>query len=269
MGFINKQQIMAVFLTLFATSKSFAAYPFLIYYGYGAKKERIERYETVVLESENYKDVRDFKVLTLAYLSIGEVENFRNYYPRVASMGLLGETNQHWPASRYVSLKSGEWQKITLEELIPKIIEKGYKGVFLDTVDSLIISKNDISDIVSFINSIKQRYPELYVMVNRGFDVLDLLEVDAVLFESTITTVDFKSKKYFYQPDFTRPVSSSIVVYSCDYWDENDTKEIKKIYKKALEKKYIPIVTDFSLQKLPKVNYDKNKKSFSIYRHSF
>lgn len=261
-----KKITLAFLAMLVVSANAFASYPFLIYYGYGAKKERIERYRTVVLESDNYKDVSDFKTLTLAYVSIGEAESSRDYYPRLAAMGILGEANSDWPNSRYVSLQSGEWQEIVLKELIPQIIKRGYKGVFLDTLDSLTQSGHTPEQIASFVNSIKKSYPELYVMVNRGFEALGLLEADAVLFESTITTIEPKTKKHIYQPDFTRPVSPAIAVYSCDYWDERDVKEIKKIYKKALEKNYIPIVTDFSLQKLPRVSYDDDKKSFRVQR---
>ena len=57
-------------------------------------------------------------------------------------MGLLGERNPNWPESRYVTLKGGEWEKILLKELIPSVVSKGYRGVFLDTADSLFEGKN-------------------------------------------------------------------------------------------------------------------------------
>lgn len=265
MGSIKKILAVSLLVALLGV-ECFAGYPFLIYYGYGAQKSQIEKYKVAVLESENYKDVKSFKNITLGYISIGEVENHRSHYPRVASLGLLGDRNPNWTDSRYVALKGGEWQKIVVYELIPKIIAKGYKGVFLDTVDSLIDSGNDKTEITDFINSVKKTYPFLLVMVNRGFAVLNTLNVDAVLLESTITTLESDTKKHKYQPDFSLEIPTRISAYSCDYWDENDTAGIKNIYKKALEKKYIPIVTDFSLQKLPRVNYDDSKKTYIISR---
>ena len=252
-------------LSLLISSNAFAKYPFLIYYGETATQKEIEGYKIAVLESEHYPDVKKFKTVTLAYISIGEVENFRAHYPKLASMGLLGERNPNWPESRYVTLKGGEWEKILLKELIPSVVSKGYRGVFLDTADSLFEGKNNKDDIVSFINSVKKTYPHLLVMVNRGFEVVWGLNVDAVLFESTITTID-KNKKHIYQPDFSLKIPKKIAVFSCDYWDQNDTEGVKNIYKKALEKKYTPLVTDFSLQKMPKVNYDDSKKTFTVSR---
>lgn len=123
----------------------------------------------------------------------------------------------------------------------------------LDTVDSILYyNTTSKKSLIEFINSIKQIYPSLKVMINRGFEIINSLDVDSVLLESTISTHDFETKEYFLHEEPHRvDIKDSIKCYSVDYWHLHDYEMIENIKKVAVKKGYVPLVTDIKLQELP------------------
>jgi endo-alpha-1,4-polygalactosaminidase (GH114 family) len=240
------------FLLLYLFNSPLFSHPFLIYYGNKASQFELEQFDTLVLEPWNYKNVKNWKSLTYGYISIGEVENYRPWYKKVLNQGLLGEKNPNWPDSRYINLQSGKWQDLVIKDLIPKIEAKGYKGIFLDTVDSLITSKQPKSLIIDFINNIKKAHPHLKIMLNRGFEVAQKVNIDSILMESTITDYDFKNKKTrFHTYKFMLDMPANVKKYSVDYWPSDDRKTVKQIMQEAKKRGYIPLVSNVSLQNIP------------------
>jgi cysteinyl-tRNA synthetase len=74
----------------------------------------------------------------LAYLSIGEAENYRFYWHKdwhPNSPAWLGPENPEWKGNFKVRYWEKDWQKIVVGYL-DQIIDAGYDGVYLDCVDS-------------------------------------------------------------------------------------------------------------------------------------
>jgi len=74
----------------------------------------------------------------IAYLSIGEAENYRNYWQKDWKPGnpvFLDKENPSWKGNFKVKYWYSDWQKIVFDSL-SKIIDKGYDGVYLDIVDA-------------------------------------------------------------------------------------------------------------------------------------
>ena len=224
---------------------------FFIYYGSAACIHRLNEYQTLVLDPDNYKDVNKFKSFTYAYLSIGEVNSFRNYFQCLKKNNKLLEKNSIWDS--YLIKFDDFWENHIFNFIIPDIINSGYNGIMLDTIDTIIFNKLTSKDkLIAFINKIKVLYPSLKVMINRGFEIINDLIVDSVLLESTITTHDFQTKEYIlYEEPYKVNIKNSIKCYSVDYWHKNDSYMINKIRNVALNKGYIPLVTDIKLQDLP------------------
>ncbi len=244
---------------------AFAKYPLLIYYGQDVSFKEIEEYEVVVLDPDSYDDVNAINSITYAYISLGEVREERDFFESVKKLGVTGSESKEWKGSYFVTLKGGKWQEFLLDRLIPSIKKRGYNGLFLDTVDSLLQNGEKKEEIVKLIASIKSRYPEISLFLNRGFEVANSLKFDAILLESTITGYNFETKQhYFHQSAYIPKIDGGIKKYSLDYWDESDTESIKKIYKIALDRGYSPMVGEISLQKIPKVKYGNNSKKFFI-----
>lgn len=76
--------------------------------------------------------------LVISYFSIGEAEDYRYYWKRKWSKNppeWLGEENPRWEGNYIVKYWHREWYEI-IEEYMDRIVEAGFDGVFLDTVDT-------------------------------------------------------------------------------------------------------------------------------------
>lgn len=96
--------------------------------------------DLVVIDNEHSKEevaqLKPKKVL--AYISIGEAENYRSYWKKQWNRkrpSWLGKENESWPGNYTVKQFWGpEWWDITTG-MIDEILEKGYDGLALDKVD--------------------------------------------------------------------------------------------------------------------------------------
>lgn len=78
----------------------------------------------------------------LAYLSIGEAEDYRPYWKSAWTAfppAWLEEENPTWPGNYKVRYWMEEWQSILLEgegSLLHQIVDAGFDGVYLDIIDA-------------------------------------------------------------------------------------------------------------------------------------
>lgn len=78
------------------------------------------------------------KRLIVSYFSIGEAEDYRYYWKNKWDKNppeWLGEENPNWEGNYIVKYWHREWHGI-IEEYLSRIVETGFDGVFLDTVDT-------------------------------------------------------------------------------------------------------------------------------------
>jgi len=84
--------------------------------------------------------------LVLAYLSIGEAENYRYYWNNAWTTSVngppsrrapfwLGPEDSQWGGDYYVKYWKPQWQAI-IENYLGKIIGNGFDGVYLDVIDA-------------------------------------------------------------------------------------------------------------------------------------
>lgn len=88
--------------------------------------------------------------LVLAYMSIGEAENYREYWdndwdadndgnPDSGAPSWLGPSNPDWPGNYKVKYWETDWQSIIYgypTSYLDKIMEAGFDGVYLDIIDA-------------------------------------------------------------------------------------------------------------------------------------
>lgn len=89
-----------------------------------------------VAELDTLRTLSDTKIL--AYLSIGEAEDYRWYWDNNWESdppNWFGETNPEWEGNYKVRYWEQEWQNIVYNYL-DKIIETGFDGVYLDIIDA-------------------------------------------------------------------------------------------------------------------------------------
>ncbi len=82
------------------------------------------------------------KRLLIAYMSIGEAEDYRYYWQPQWTKNppeWLGKENPNWKGNFYVQYWNKNWQKIIYgneDSYVQKIINAGFDGVYLDIVDA-------------------------------------------------------------------------------------------------------------------------------------
>lgn len=78
----------------------------------------------------------------LAYLSIGEAEDYRHYWRdqwSTAPPAWLGPENPHWPGNFRVRYWHPDWQSIIMghsDSSLDQILAQGFDGVYLDIIDA-------------------------------------------------------------------------------------------------------------------------------------
>ena len=76
--------------------------------------------------------------VVLSYLSIGEAENYRDYWLKdwiVGSPSFIDEENPQWEGNYKVKYWDPQWQEIILNK-VKEIKSRGYDGVYLDIIDA-------------------------------------------------------------------------------------------------------------------------------------
>ncbi len=244
----------------------------IVYYGNEAKRGDLSPYQLLVLDAYDFPPSAPFKEtnkILLAYLNIGEVEEDAPYYHEVKEEGILLEENQTWKKSHMIDLRDPRWKKRVVEEIIPYILHVGFDGIFLDTLDNaeFLEEKDPLKykgmkkAAIGLISKVRENYPTLPIMVNRGYALLPQTGhlVQMVLAESFISTYDFKTKTYVLKQEsevekelsFLRALKNkypSLQFFSLDYWDPKDKKGLRQIYAKERENGLIPYVGTIELQ---------------------
>ncbi|WP_186308540.1 endo alpha-1,4 polygalactosaminidase, partial [Paraburkholderia sp. BCC1885] len=112
-----------------------------------------------------------------AYASVGEVLPSRDYYASIPKSWFAG-SNAAW-ASRVIDQGQPDWPAFFVDHVIRPLWEKGYRGFFLDTLDSYQLAATtdeararQQAGLVAVIRAIRARYPAAKLILNRGFEIL-------------------------------------------------------------------------------------------------
>jgi uncharacterized protein (TIGR01370 family) len=163
--------------------------------------------EMVVLSDDPRIPVRELApgILRLAYLSVGEADRQRPYWPAVEAQPFLVETNPHWPDNYRVDLRDQRWQRILLDQEIPRLLERGFQGLMLDTIDTApyLETKDPVrfagarQALRSLLASVRDRYPGIALLANGTEALQDAAPVvDGYVVEGLFATYDFNRHDY-------------------------------------------------------------------------
>jgi polysaccharide biosynthesis protein PelA len=178
---------------------------------YGAKPplDSLRIFERVVVEPDHGMDPKAYRLKSkgkselYAYLAIGEVQKSRAYFSAMPAEMLRGE-NKEW-ASLVIDQSHERWPEFFVEKIVTPQWARGYRGFFLDTMDSYqLIAKDEASrkaqtrGMVKAIRLLEEKYPEAKLVFNRGFELLPELRplVEAVAAESLFRAWDNATKLY-------------------------------------------------------------------------
>lgn len=143
--------------------------------------------------------------LVLAYLSIGEAENYRAYWNKSWNKQpppfVAGE-NRAWRGNFKVRYWSPEWQAIVLRAL-DEIIDAGFDGAYLDIIDAFEYfgpggarpeRPTAAADMAAFVDKLAQHArderhrPDFLIVPQNGANILEQLSPAAA--RAYVTTID-------------------------------------------------------------------------------
>ena len=255
-------------------SQADASTRFVVCYGAIENPADLLDYDVLVLDAEvDEAALRGCApgATRLGYLSLCEVNMTRAYAPDVASQGLLLFENKNWSDARYVDLRDPRWTRRVTEQLIPALIERGFNGLFVDTLDDAEYLEaldakrfNGMRDAaVTLMRTIRRRHPNLAIMVNRGYALLARIidDVDMVMGESVRSTFDARqggyvlvgNEGYLWQRDrlqAAKALRPEIGLFTLDYWAADDPRGRARLYAQQRANGFAPYVATFDLRRI-------------------
>lgn len=245
-----------------------------LYYGEQVPVGQLEQFDTVVVEADSGFDPRAAALRKkadgsctnwFAYVAVGEVSKDRDYFAALPKQWLIGR-NDTWAAT-VIDQSAPGWPRFFVEHVVAPLWARGYRGFFLDTLDSWqLIAKTDDArarqqaGLIATIRALKARFPDAQLIFNRGFEILPQVhgDVAAVAFESLYGNWDQANQRYDAVPDNDRAwllgqartlrQRYRLPVLSIDYCAPGDAACRREIAAKICAAGIMPYVTDGVLQ---------------------
>ncbi len=247
---------------------------FIIYYSDEQPDDEFANYDVIVFDREAHPPLGNLnskgKVL-LGYLSGGELDSTRSDFAKIKNNHILLEENPNWKGSFIVDVRSPAWTAYLIEDVIPEILRQGFDGIFVDTLDSVedLEVRNPtkyigmIQGTTNMIKTIRMHYPNMKIMINRGYKILPHIarDIDYVLAEGTMAEYNFETgKSKLFDDEIYQEYAQKVMdlkakaphlqIMAVDYWDMNDIEGVKNIYLKHRDNGFIPYVTTIDLEQI-------------------
>lgn len=209
--------ISCALITSFGTAASAAAavlpFSLALYYASNHPLDELKAFDVAVVDPNSGISPSSYgagKSELFAYVSLGEADPNRSYTKQMDPAWFIG-TNKTWK-TKVINTASPEWRKYFIEHVVTPLWAAGYRGFFVDTLDSyqLAVSREDSArmeeGIVATLREVRSRFPGVQLILNRGFEVFERLKGDvfAVAAESLFQRYDPVEKLYVEVPEKDR-----------------------------------------------------------------
>lgn len=241
----------------------------VVYYGDRNLSDQLGRFDLAVVNPGFPLPPRSLQkgTIYLGYISVGEVTCGTALWDRIKDKEWIIAKNPNWD-SYMVDVRSEEWRNLILTETVPELLDRGFDGVFLDTVDSVIYVQDHIDPhrykgsktaLMELIKEIRSTYPNLIILPNRGIPLLNEMApyIDGIVVEGAYSTYDFKESRYIKVPKAERKNILKLVqqassryhlpVFTIDYTAPYDMKLIREAIKFSRKYKFIPYISTLNL----------------------
>lgn len=239
-----------------------------LYYGPITPLDELAAFDIAVVDPDHGARPNDFRAPgreLYAYVAIGEVYPTRAYFSAIPPDAFLAE-NADW-GSRIIDLARPDWPAFVAERIVAPLWERGYRGFFLDTLDSYrratrFDEQAQQAGLVAVIETLHRRFPGIQLILNRGFEMVPRVrdKVAMVAAESLFRGWDAGRKRYVEVPPADRDWllgqlqkvrdEYGIPVLSIDYVDPNDRALTRATAERIQALNIVPWVTDGGLQTL-------------------
>ncbi len=210
-----------------------------------------------LITKKQIKTLHSAQTSVFAYLSVGE---FNGQALPEKLRGASPITNKAWQ-SNAMDLSHPAWQS-HLQTLAREYLNKGFDGLFLDTLDSYQLFAKDQESktqqqkaLIHIINHFYGLQPKPKLIFNRGFEIIDQLsyQPDALVAESLYHSYSPVNKTYTQvKPDDRKWLSNKLADVKAlgietiviDYLPASDRQAQKNAAKRLIKEGYTPYVSD-------------------------
>lgn len=159
-----------------------------LYYGHELELSQWRAFDIVVVEPDHAPSnsgapaPTDLDLATsmpdtrvYAYVSVAEVQPSRSYYGEIPQAWKLAR-NEDWQ-SDVIDQSAPDWPQFFAQRVVQPLWERGYRGFFLDTLDSYRLAKSfdeqaQQNGLVRVIETLHERFPGIELILNRGFEIV-------------------------------------------------------------------------------------------------
>ncbi|WP_323750167.1 endo alpha-1,4 polygalactosaminidase [Marinobacter sp.] len=256
------------------------------YYGHEAPIGSLYAYDWLVLQPSQVTDARldllhKGNTRPIAYLSAGEMAYSDQASKNLQTDWVLGE-NTAWK-SYVLDIRREDVRHFMLEQLIAPAMARGFKGVFLDTLDSHLLTTEGQENAQAFaeaqgllITAIRQRFPDSRIIINRGFHLPESTHdiVDALAFESWRNGYEAGGRRYYAVSDQDREWLASqlahwrnthpeLPIIAIDY--AKNSAQARDLSDQLRQDGFIPYVSDHNLNRLGPSDPVVKKRHVLVY----
>ncbi len=237
-------------------------------YSATASVEDLSRFDLAVLDGENPPDLQQFgtkKPLLFGYLSLVEVGEWHSYRKQVEDCCPLLGKNPNWGGA-YIDIREPAWHALVLDNIIPGILARGFDGLFLDTVDTAEYleryhSKKHpgmLQAATRLIRAIRQRYPEVPLLLNRGFALAGAVAdaIDGVVAESVFVVQQDGAPVLNTATALTNTLDllrslqrQGLLILTLDYLPEQDAR-IEDVIRRVRALGFVPYISTQELDRI-------------------
>ncbi|OGW81389.1 MAG: hypothetical protein A2Z83_02045 [Omnitrophica bacterium GWA2_52_8] len=226
-------------------------------------------YDLVILDADNHPPLDIFppETVKIAYVSVGEAESYRGYWEKIKTEAFVLDENENWKENYYVDVRSAEWSAVLLRKVIPEVLQQGFDGIFMDTLDTAgLLEWRDSGKyagsrtaMVRLVLEIHKMYPELLLISNNGYDILPEIApvLSGILVEDLFSGIDFENGGYRAVSEADRKERVDILlrlggggkipVFTVDYADIHNRGQIREIREKSKKLGFRPYLAQGSL----------------------
>lgn len=251
-----------------------SSYQWAVFYAVDAAFETLLPYDLLIFDRVAHPELEpliDAGKTVFGYISLGEMNRQRAEFARLEEWGILGEENPNWEGSHFIDVRDTRWVSMVIEEMVPAIVQRGFQGLFLDTLDNPVeLERRDpvgnagmTRAAARLVKALKLHWPDVPIILNRGYGLLDQVafDIDHVLGESVYADYDFSTKTYQKVPEplyreqveilaHAQRKNPNLSVLTLDYWDPADTQTIAEIYRVQRENGFSPYVATVELDRI-------------------
>jgi uncharacterized protein (TIGR01370 family) len=251
-----------------------ASEPWTLCYSPDIEQDDLSRYRLVVLDTDHYPSLSQLAergTPRLAYLSLTQMGKGRAEFREVARAGVILEEHPVWTDAHYLDFRRPEWMALVLDRLVPQALERGFTGLFLDTLDDaeFLETQDPVryrgmrEAAVRLVRAIRERFPRALLMVNRGYALMPELatSIDILMGESVVGTFDTRTKAYRRQSpgdvDWqiaqlrqAKALNPNLQLFTLDYWDPADRDGLRAIYQEQRARGFAPYVSTPQLDRV-------------------